>query len=324
MPMITENANAAWWETFRSATPYTRLRRRLALALITAAAVGSGFPAVASPLTDCFQRIAVVARHLTPHHPSGHVVHKIHRVAPRPRARPRVALNTATAHPRRTRYILRPRACDTHPIQLMSLVPGASPRPTAQRLLSELVEATPPGVDIASPVVSGPPFAPSAPATPGGFFPTGAPPGAPPLIGIVPPAGPGSPGTPTPATNLPPVPGVVPPVVPPATIAPPVGAPDTPIIIGAPTPTAPVVPIIVGPEGPGGLPGPETGPSIPPFVSPPGPAPSAVPEPATWAMLLSGFFGVGAVFRRKSARRTSGSALASPPSSPVNDEVGAT
>jgi hypothetical protein len=64
-----------------------------------------------------------------------------------------------------------------------------------------------------------------------------------------------------------------------------------------------------GPGGPpflpaafGGPPGgpPPSGP-IPPVIDPPGAG--AVPEPATWAMLILGFFAVGAAIRRRERRK---------------------
>jgi hypothetical protein len=61
-------------------------------------------------------------------------------------------------------------------------------------------------------------------------------------------------------------------------------------------------------------PGPPVTPPIPPERPPPGPPPvappgppevpptSAVPEPATWAMMIIGFFGLGASIRSNRAR----------------------
>lgn len=82
------------------------------------------------------------------------------------------------------------------------------------------------------------------------------------------------------------------------------GAPDVPVVPGVPEvpggPEVPVVPVIPGvpvtPVFPGG---PGDGPSTPP--TPPLP-PSAVPEPATWLMMIVGFFSIGLSIRRARLR----------------------
>jgi len=56
-----------------------------------------------------------------------------------------------------------------------------------------------------------------------------------------------------------------------------------------------------GPDSGGGNPGPGPGPDPDPGTDPEPPVP-AVPEPATWAMLLAGFFATGAAMRRRARR----------------------
>jgi len=65
-----------------------------------------------------------------------------------------------------------------------------------------------------------------------------------------------------------------------------------------------------GPDNPGPGPGPGPGPDP---EEPPPPPPPPVPEPATWAMLLAGFFATGAAMRRgarRQARHPAGQTLA--------------
>lgn len=90
---------------------------------------------------------------------------------------------------------------------------------------------------------------------------------------------------------------------------PPIAAdvPDLPFV-GNPTPYVPVSEIVKPPIGPGPIippgppliccaPGPGPGPT-PPVIPPVNP-PGGVPEPATWAMMIIGFFSVGAAMRRR-------------------------
>lgn len=90
--------------------------------------------------------------------------------------------------------------------------------------------------------------------------------------------------------------------------------PDFPF--GAPAPFVPtteiIAPPVVGP-GPSIVPPPiipppviccSPLPPVPPPVTPPVTPPTAVPEPATWAMLLFGFFTIGAALRRRGAVTT--------------------
>jgi hypothetical protein len=129
---------------------------------------------------------------------------------------------------------------------------------------------------------------PAAPVKPGVFGPPGPPADKPPVAGpteakLPPPASP--PAPPTPAL---PVDTVIPPPGPPA--------PGLVILEGP------------GPEEGGGtteFAGPGLGGGGPAFISPGGPGgavvtiPSAVPEPSTWAMLIIGFFGLGAILRAR-------------------------
>lgn len=68
---------------------------------------------------------------------------------------------------------------------------------------------------------------------------------------------------------------------------------------GAPGPGAFSPSFAPFPQGPNDPPDPGIIPGVPP---PPGGGISAVPEPATWAMLVLGFLGVGAVLRRRAGK----------------------
>ena len=112
---------------------------------------------------------------------------------------------------------------------------------------------------------------------------------------------------------LPPAAAVL--AAPPAIIVPPpiAPAPLYDVVAGGPPIVLPPVPILTGGGGGGG--GPPVLPGIPPpgggggvfvpppiittVVPPPPPATSAVPEPASWAMMLVGFAMVGGALRRK-------------------------
>ncbi len=80
---------------------------------------------------------------------------------------------------------------------------------------------------------------------------------------------------------------------------------DAPIEVAEAVPPPGAVPFITPPFGPGVvIPGPGPGPNPGPGPGPnpaPGPDPQPplppIPEPATWAMLLTGFFGIGAALR---------------------------
>jgi hypothetical protein len=68
-------------------------------------------------------------------------------------------------------------------------------------------------------------------------------------------------------------------------------------------PVGPFQTPLPGPPGffsppPGGFVFPPGSPNSPPIVTPPGPPPPAVPEPATWAMILLGFGMIGWTLRR--------------------------
>jgi hypothetical protein len=241
--------------------------RRVALPIMVSLAGLSASPAAANPIGDCFERIAVAARHVV-HHRQAAPHHVVHRVHPHPRHRV-VAASPTAAYAYRMRYILRPRACEEHPVTAMSLLPGTPPLETSQRLLAELAGPTPP-LEVEGPTP--PPIAPGVDdtSTPGPSFPGGPPTGGPTVTPNV--GGPETPG----------VPGQ-PPVVPPEN---PVVAPVMP----------PVTPPVDVPGGPGGFP-----PILPVIATPPF-TPAAIPEPVTWAMLILGFFGLGAVLRRARAR----------------------
>lgn len=140
-----------------------------------------------------------------------------------------------------------------------------APQPLGFALVSTTVcESRPNRVSPVDYIVPGgpPPFIEDEPTDilPGGEFPpTIGPPDEPPVIG--------------------------PPVIEPPVIVPPViGPPEEPPVIGPPTEEPPVFPPVLPP-------------GEPPF--PPGePPPTAVPEPQTWALLLTGFGLVGGLLRR--------------------------
>jgi hypothetical protein len=262
-------------------------RKRLgALALLVALMASGASAAAANPLTDCFERIAVAVRHVPHPHAAArpHAVHKVHHVRPRARRPHRVKVTVPTAaYAHRTHYILRPRACGTHEA-MMTPLPGAVGPEAPELLLSALAgPLPPPGVDVAdtSPALIGPsPPSLGLPSTPEAFLPSFPPSGVPPTGGFVVPGAPGGPGPPPVG---PPPPGQ-PPIAPPG--QPPVTPPDQPPI------TPPGQPPVLPPDQP---------PVVPP-LTPGGPGVPGIPEPATWAMLIVGFFGIGAVLRQ---RRTS-------------------
>ncbi len=158
--------------------------------------------------------------------------------------------------------------CDRTPSIQAALPPEA--KPAAQRLLDEIAgpmpdEALAPPTELASnalPPMFGFPFGGGGPG--GGGFGGGGGGGG----GGGNPGEPGGPGEPEP------------PIVPPTVIVPPTEPPTEPPVIPPLTPEPPIVP--------------PTTPIIPPV--------SAVPEPATWAMLIIGFFGLGSAIRSKRAR----------------------
>lgn len=261
---------------------------RVALPIMVSVAGLGASPAAANPLGDCFERIAVAARHAAHHHPGApHRV--VHRVRPHPRHRV-VAASPTAAYAYRMRYILRPRACEEHPVTAMSLLAGAAPPETPQLLLAELAGPTPPQEAEGLAPAAVPPGVDDT-STPGPFFPGGPPTAGPPITPGV--GGPGIPGVPGRPPVVPPAPPAVPPpehpVVPPVT--PPVPPVDSP-----PPSRPPVTPPADVPGGPGGFP-----PILPAIATPPF-TPAAIPEPVTWTMLVLGFFGLGAMLRRVRAR----------------------
>lgn len=261
--------------------------RGLRLAVLSALAAVVGFgpsPAAANPLTDCFERIAVATHHVPrPHRAKPHpAVHKARHVVPKRRHKVRkvAVANPAKAYEHRTRYILRPKACGTHEA-MATPVPGAPVPDAPQVMLAALAgPAETPDVGVADvgPLVSTLPPVVGDSFTPGGFVPGGGP-GVTPVGGFVfPGGGPGGPGGP----GQPPVgPPTQPPVIPPD--QPPVVPPDQPPPVIPPViPPPPVFPPVVPPV-------------VPPVITPPG----GIPEPATWAMMITGFFGVGVALRRR-------------------------
>ena len=248
------------------------------LAGATACAAG---PASANPLTDCFERIAVATRHVAPHRARPPAVHRVRHVGPRrPKPHKIAAARAVAAYAHRTHYVLRPRACGTNEAQ-MSPLPGLVTPDAPELLLAEI--AGPPAAaalpELADkglvPLPTGPGGDPSAISGPGGVSPGGG------FVfpGSGGPSGPGGPGGPG-----------QPPVLPPT-------GPDNP-----PVTPPPVLPPVTPPDNP------PTGPGNPPLTPPPGQppvgpgGPTVIPEPATWAMLTIGFFGLGAALRRRRAR----------------------
>ena len=219
-------------------------------------------PAAANPLGDCFERIAVAfhSRH-QPHKAVAHTaIHRAHHTGPRRHPRPHkiAASGPSRAYAHRTRYILRPIACATHPtVALMTPVPGAVAPETPQELVAELagpaVAAAAPVEDLDTGDLAPAPVA-TAPAV--SEF-------ASPFFGF-----PGAFGEP--------------------------GGPSGVFLPG-------------GPGLPGGV-----FPGAPPVIPGPGPGPGGVPEPATWALLLVGFLGLGGALRRRRQALTSSARLAGP------------
>lgn len=100
-----------------------------------------------------------------------------------------------------------------------------------------------------------------------------------------------APAQPVPAALAPepqaaPEPGLLPPPVPA-----PVALSEAPVLV--PT-LAPIPVFTTSPPG--------VFSDAPPVVDPVDPEPPAVPEPATWFMLIAGFFGVGMALRRRASR----------------------
>jgi hypothetical protein len=219
--------------------------------------------------------------------PARAAIRRVHRVRPRHPHPHRLTVASRGASYSQTRYVLRPIACGVHPAAaLMSPLPGVAAPATPQQLLAEL--AGPPAAaspETAIDTAASAPAAelPAAPETagssPGDFLPAG---GGPlgPGGGVFGPGGPGigpeGPG------------GVTSPII--ESPVPPPGAPQvTPVTPGGPGGVSPPVGPIVETGVPGlpGLPGGVGG----------------VPEPASWSLLLVGFFGLGGALRRQRRAR---------------------
>ena len=292
--------------------------RSATLALILLAAAAS--PAAAE---DCFIRVKVgealraAPAHRPPPHRAAaagparvrHLRHASHPAGHRRGKRPQT-LAAAAERPRYVEsslaqasvpiYELRPVSCDTRPA-IRSKAPGLAP-PAGQRLLDALATPAPPTPTPPAPVETGPVETGPVIIVPDTVLP-GLPPGPTPVgdIGGPPPPAPpiGGPGGPPPVTT-PPVttpPVVTPPVVTPPVVTPPVVTPP------APPPDMPppvVTPVTLPPDTPPGSPPPDSPPDTPLPPPPPAPPSAPVPEPAAWAMLLVGFFALGAALRRRS------------------------
>lgn len=174
---------------------------------------------------------------------------------------------------------VRPAGCDKHPASAIQSTPPIVEKPPGELLLAEL--AGPPAETETPPQDAGPTFVggggPGYPPVPGG--------GGPPPV--TPPGGEPPPVTP-PEDRPPPI---LPPDVPPSW--PPVGPPPD----GPPTFPPPGGP----PPPPEGYPPPGP-PELPPTLPPEQPPLTPVPEPATWVMLIGGFFLIGQSVRSRRAR----------------------
>lgn len=180
---------------------------------------------------------------------------------------------------------VRPAGCDKHPASAIQSAPPIVERPPSELLLAELTG--PPAETETSPEDAGPTFVggggPGYPLVPGGGVGGGG--GRPP---VSPPGGEQPPVTP-PGDEQPPI---LPPDVPPSwpPVGPPPGPPKFPPPGGPPAPPPEDYP----PPGP---------PELPPILPPEQPPLTPVPEPATWVMLIGGFFLVGQSVRSGRRRR---------------------
>ncbi|WP_354297130.1 PEPxxWA-CTERM sorting domain-containing protein [Phenylobacterium koreense] len=208
------------------------------------------------------------------HHVRGPVAPK-KRVAAVAKPKPVQKLLDESSYEMRTGLGAPPRSveCDTKPSIQTALPPEA--KPAVQRLLDEVAGPETP--------VEAPPVTLASAEAPAGGFPIGFPLGGGPG-GFVSGGGggggggnPGNPENPPPPTEPPVTP---PPVEPPPVTPPPVPPPP---VLPPPTPPPPVEP-----------------PPVTPPVTPP--PTSAVPEPATWAMMIIGFFGLGSAVRSQRRR----------------------
>jgi hypothetical protein len=256
---------------------------------------------------DCFPKIRAAsvhaptpARKATPHRrpaaaPARPRVHPVRHVVKRPRPKrvlvaaappgpPRNYMESSFAQRTLPVYLPRPVSCDEKPSPAIQALPPAPEKPPAQVLLDELAgpavapelhPGTPGFVDEPGPGIF-------FPGSGGGIFPGG---------GVLTGGGGGQPPFTPPGVDQPPItPPGQPPVLPPDGGQPPIILPPGPP--GPPGP--PEIPPVI-PEHP----------ILPPTVDQPpgGGPPPGVPEPATWAMLIAGFFGLGATLRRDHAAR---------------------
>ena len=282
--------------------------------LACVAAVSLVGPAAAE---DCFPKIKAAAVHAptparkaAPHRrpaaaPARPRVHPVRHVVKRPRPKrvlvaaappgpPRNYMESSFAQRTLPVYLPRPVSCDEKPSQVIQALPPAAEKPPAQVLLAELA-----GPAVAPELRPGTPGFVDKPG-PGGpetFFPGGGGGGVFPGGGVLTGGGGGQPPVTPPG-------GGQPPITPPDAGQPPIFPPDggqPPIILppGPPGPPDVGPPPVVPPGQPPLLPPIE---DQPPLLPPGGgQPPTGVPEPATWAMLIAGFFGLGETLRRDHA-----------------------
>lgn len=267
---------------------------------ILAALLGSTVVGPAAAV-DCFPKIraaearqAAPKRIVTPRHKAIAVRSPVHRAKPvvrvvrvnvpsRPASKTQKFVESSFALQTRPIEWVRPEGCDKYPAMAIQSAPPLVEKAPAQLLLDEIAGPTPPPETVDTPEDTGSTFV-------GG----GTPPSAPPFVGGQPPPGGQPPGgqPPVPPEGKPPI---LPPDAPPE--VPPTFPPGNPPIL--PPGEPPIVP-----PGPPVLPPPPPEEPHPPFTPQPPQEPppvTAVPEPATWLMLIGGFFFVGLGLRTRRA-----------------------